>query len=210
MDQAMFTSVVQALLADKVICHNTLSGEYGFLQNDTNFQEVGDYLIRIERTVRSTSDGKGYYCAYSDPSEQGAKTAIRRLFRQFSGELESLVRWMRLARDCHPAGRPIETGMVISESEMLVFIERSPEQDHALAELTKSALFKSSARDGRGRIRYILNKLEEKGYLIKLDSTGSRFRATGMWSYLYDVLEFIRAHERLEIEESEQKQGGLL
>lgn len=210
MDHAIFTRVAQALLSDQVICHDSLPGEYAFLQTESNFRELNDYLIRLERVVRSTSDGKGFYCAYLDINELGAKTAIRRLFRQFSGELEPLVRWMRLARDCHPTGRPIEAGMLLNESDILGFIERSPELNHALLDLTKNALFKSSARDGRGRIRHILNKLEEKGYLIKLDASGSRFRATGQWSYLYDVLEFVCAHEQLALDEPEHMQEGLL
>lgn len=210
MDQAMFTRVAQALLSDQIICHDTQPGEFAFLQMESNVREISNYLIRLERTVRTTSDGKGFYCAYVDCSEPGAKTAIRRLFRQSSSELEPLVRWMRLARDCNPSGRPIEAGMVVNESEILGFIERSPELNHALTDLTKSALFKSSARDGRGRIRHILNKLEEKDYLVKLDASGSRYRATAQWSYLYDVLEFIRSHEHIELEEPEQSQGGLL
>lgn len=211
MDQAMFTRVTQALLSDQVVCHETRPSEYAFLQDEANRREVGDYLIRIDRAVRSTSDGKGFYGAYTDPNEPGAKTAIRRAFRLSSSELEPLVVWMRLAKDCHPAGRPIEAGMVINESEMLAVIERSPELNYSLLDLTKHALFKSTARDGRGRIRHILNKLEEKGYLVKLDTSGARYRATGEWSYLYDVLEFIRAHERIEIEEPDQQvQGGLI
>jgi hypothetical protein len=187
-----------------------MPGEFAFLQLETNSREITGYLMRLERAVRTTSDGKGFYCAYVDAKEPGAKTAISRLFRQTSSELEPVVRWMRLARDCNPSGRPIEAGMTVNESEILGFIERSPELNHALIDLTKTGLFKSTAREGRGQIRYILNKLEEKGYLIKLDASGSRYRATAHWSYLYDVLEFIRAHEHIEQEEPEQSQGGLL
>ncbi|MFW1678694.1 hypothetical protein ACFVYJ_13065 [Pontibacter sp. JAM-7] len=210
MDLKMFSRATQALLADKVICHETLPGEYAFLQNETHNREVLEFLIRIDRSVRSTSDGKGFHLAYVDLDEPKAKTDIRRTFKQFASEIEPYVRWMRLARDCNPTGRPIEAGLLVNESEMLGYIERSPELNHALTDLTKNALFKSAARDGKGRIRHILNKLESEEYLIKLDASGSRYRATAKWSYLYDVLEFIASHERLDIEDTEQTQGGLL
>jgi hypothetical protein len=198
MDSPLFCRTVQALLSDNIICNETLPGEFDFLQSEVNQREVGDYLFRIDRAVRSTSDGKGFYCAYIDADESEAKRAIRSLFRQFSSEIEPLVRWMRLARDCHPTGRPIEAGMLIKESELLGYIESSPELNQALEDLTRHKLFKSAATDGKGRISQVLNKLEELGYLTKLDSSGSLYHATGRWSYLYDVLAFIRAHERLD------------
>ncbi|WP_151670035.1 MarR family transcriptional regulator [Nitrincola schmidtii] len=210
MDSQLFSRTVQALLSDKIICHETLAGEFAFMQSESNLREVGDYLLKIERAVRVTSDGKGYYCAYLDADEAEAKRAIRGVFRLFAGEIEPLVRWMRLARDCHPTGRPIEAGMLVKESELLGFIESSPELNQALEDLTRHRLFKSAATDGKGRINQILNKLEELGYLIKLDSSGSLYNATGRWSYLYDVLSFIRAHERLDDESGDQQIQGTL
>ena len=210
MDAQLFSRTVQALLSDRIICHDTLPSEFSFLQNEVYQREVGDYLLRIERAVRATSDGKGYYCAYLDPEDSEAKRNLRSMFRQFSGDLEPLVRWMRLARDCHPTGRPIEAGMIVKESEMLGFIESSPELNHALDELTKHKLFKSTATDGKGRVTQVLKKLEELGYLVKLETSGALYRATARWSYLYDVLTFIRSHERLDEATDAQVQGSLV
>jgi hypothetical protein len=127
-------------------------------------------------------------------------------------DLEPLVKWLQLARECHPSGRPLEAGELLNGSEMLGYIERSPVLTEMLTELTKNKLFKSQAQDGKGRIRQVLEKLVEEGYLIKLDTTGSRFKATGRFSYLYDVLDTVRTLENLDLESDDQigDQGELI
>ena len=211
MDHQMFSQVVRALLAGKIICHDTFPREFVFLHDEVNRRDVGDYLLKIERSIHATSDGKGFYCAYLDMSDAEAKLSVRRLFSQMAGEIEPLVRWLSLAKSCSPDGRPIESGSLVKESELLGFIESSPELNQSLEDLTKHKLFKSTATDGKGRISQILNKLVELGYLVRLDKTGSLYQATARWSYLYDVLTFIRSHERLgEDDEHSASQGNLI
>ncbi|SEF89996.1 hypothetical protein [Marinobacterium lutimaris] len=212
MDTAVFAQTTRALLEGAVICETSSPGPYRFLQSESNLEAVRDYLVRIERSVRATDDGKAFFCAYLDISEPGAKKSVKGQFRDFVRDIEPLVKWLRIARECHPAGRPLEAGDLLTGSEMLEYIERSPILSDELTELTKSKVFKSTAQDGKGRMRLILDKLVEQGYLTKLDSTGSRFKATGRWSYLYDVLETIRAMENLDLDQDEElsTQGDLL
>lgn len=209
MDQSMFTQVVTALLKGDMICEETLPGGYAFLEDSRHREAVGDYLMRLDRAVRATSDQRGYFCAYVRADDPETVTAARRTFRLVANDLEALVQWLRLARDCHPTSRPLEAGMDVYESEFLGCIEQSPELAHALNDLTKHALFKSSASAGRGQLGYVFNKLVEKGYFIRLDSAGTRFRATAQWSYLYDVLSFLCAHERLELDPDNEEQSSL-
>ncbi|MGD9861092.1 MAG: hypothetical protein AB7S90_13665 [Marinobacterium sp.] len=212
MDNREFSRTTRALLAGDVICAISAPGPFAFLQEESNLAAVRDYLNRIDRGVRITADEKAYFCAYADLAEPHAKTAIKGVFREFSRDLEPLVKWLRLARECHPAGRPLEAGDFLSGSEMLEYIERSPVLSEMLVELTKNNLFRSTAQDGKGRLSLVLNRLVDHGYLISLDSTGSRYKATGHWSYLYDVLETIRAMENIDLDEEDQlsEQGALI
>jgi hypothetical protein len=212
MDTHAFAQTTQLLLSGRVICEASAPLPYSFLQMESNLEAVRDYLTRIDRTVRITGDGKAYFCAYLDLSETGAKTAVKGQFREFMRDLEPLVKWLQLARECHPSGRPLEAGELLNGSEMLGYIERSPVLTEMLTELTKNKLFKSQAQDGKGRIRQVLDKLVEEGYLIKLDTTGSRFKATGRFSYLYDVLDTVRTLENLDLESDDQMsdQGELI
>jgi len=45
--------------------------------------------------------------------------------------------------------------------------------------------------------------------LVAQDTSGALYRATGLWSYLYDVLDFIRAHEHLESDDDDNEQPEL-
>ena len=52
----------------------------------------------------------------------------------------------------------------------------------------------------------VLAKLVDQGYLLRNTATGSLFTATGKWSYLYDVLEFIHTHETISAENDESRE----
>ncbi|MFT6914589.1 MAG: hypothetical protein ACJAWL_000885 [Motiliproteus sp.] len=200
MDTDLFSRTTRLLLEGSMICESTFPQEYGCLQLKSERELVSDYLNRIDRQVRSSTDGKVFFCAYSNPNEPGAKVVIRRLFKQVATDISALVSWLRLVRDCHPTGRPIEAGMIINGSELLAAIEASPVHSDKLSELTKHQMFKSTATDGKGRIRNVLARLEKDGYLITIDTTGSKYKATGRWSFVYDTMAFIRSNENLPLE----------
>lgn len=204
-----FTSVAQTLLTGQMICETVYPNEYRFLQNDVNSDLIEKFLAQIDRGLASTQDGRAFYCAFLDVEESGAKTAIRQVFREVAQDLEPLLRWMRFVREANAMGQPVEAGMLVKQSELLQAVESSPAKYHELNELTKSGLFKSSAKNSSAKIDQILGKLKEKGYLVAQDTSGALFRATGLWSYLYDVLDFIHEHERLESDETGNEQPEL-
>ena len=205
-----FTSVAQTLLTGEMICETVYPNEYQFLQNDINTDQIEKFLAQIDRGLACTQDGRAYYCAFLDVEESGAKTAIRQVFREVAQDLEPLLRWMRFVREANAMGQPVESGMLVKQSELLQAVESSPAKYHELNELTKSGFFKSSARNSSAKIDQILGKLKYKGFLVAQDTSGALFRATGLWSYLYDVLDFIRAHEHLESDDDGNDQPELL
>tara|TARA_R110002095_G_scaffold182093_2_gene159280 strand:- start:471 stop:1112 length:642 start_codon:yes stop_codon:yes gene_type:complete len=206
-----FSAIVQQLLAGNVICEASNEHLFRYLQDDQNLADIRQYLHRVNRSVRETTDGKAYLCCYSDPNETEAKQAIREQFRLLAGDLESLVKWLRLVMSCTSAGRPIVSGDILQEAELISAIASSPVQAADLDELCKAGLFKSAASDGKGKIRQITEKLRQDGYLIPRGKSGASFLATGKWSWLYDTMEFIQMHEALDEDEAgKSDQMGLI
>jgi len=50
-----------------------------------------------------------------------------------------------------------------------------------------------------------MTNLEKAGYLKSHGTTGSVYRATGKWSWLYDVMTFIETHEGIQTSDPEDE-----
>ena len=59
-------------------------------------------------------------------------------------------------------------------------------------------MFHTKRSDSAGQIRAVLSSLEKMGYLKPIGTSGSLFRATGRWSWLYDAMTFIQTHEGIQ------------
>ena len=210
MDSELFKRTTQALLRAEIICETTYPAEYRFLEDAEQRRYVEQYLIQIDRGVGVTRDGVAFYCSYLDISNNDTKSAIRSQFRELVTDLEPLLRWLRFAQEAGSLNKPIEAGSLVKLSEHLSTTERSPDKRHELLELTKSKLFKSSAQNDSARIEQIMKVLVEQGYLTKNgEAATGLYRATGKWSYLYDVPEFIKEHERIEDDEETEEQAEM-
>jgi len=210
MDSEVFKSTTQALLRSEIICATTRPAEYRFLEDAEQRREVEQYLIRIDRGVGVSRDGVAFYCSYLDINDNDTKSAIRSQFKELVFDLEPLLRWLRFAQEAGSLNKPIEAGDLVKLSDHLSTAERSPDKRHELMELTKSKLFKSTAQTDSARIEQIMKVLVEQGYLTKTgEAATGLYRATGKWSYLYDVLEFVKQHERIEDEADTEEQAEM-
>ena len=63
--------------------------------------------------------------------------------------------------------------------------------------MTRAGLFKTTRDSTSDRLTSVLQTLEKEGYLVSGGIKGRSWIATGKWSYLYDVLDFIHSHENI-------------
>jgi len=114
--------------------------------------------------------------------------------------LEPLVIWLQMSSTFGSVGRPIQTGDTLKTSELLSAIESAPALCEDLEKLSGTKLFSNSQGTSKGQLDSVLRKLVDEQYLLPVGRSKSQYVATGNWSRLYDLLEFIAAHEQLEIE----------
>ncbi|MCP8687143.1 condensin complex protein MksE [Marinobacterium sedimentorum] len=201
-NRSEFQSIVQSLLAGEIICEITQEHRFNYLSDEVNRQRVDDYLAHLNRRLRQTTDGKAFICAYANLDDKNVRSAIRNEFRQVVNELAGFVRWHKLVQGAQPYKGPLLAGDMLQESDLLYAIEQSQALSTQLNELCRKGAFVSQASQPRDKLRQVLRKLTEFGYLVQVGHSGAQYQATARWSWLYDVMEFIRAHERLEIEDS--------
>lgn len=193
----MFEQVVTLLLSGKVICGITHEDEFLWLSiaDGMNANLIDEYLNRINRKVRVTSEKDGYFCVYNDHTTQSATQDIKKQFAEIMNDLAPLVYWLSLTQSITGSDRPLRSGDVVSESVLLSAIESVPDHESRLTRITDQGAFKSVSSEPKKRLSFLLTKLVDKDYLVKFGSSGSQFKATGKWTLLYDIMNFIAAHE---------------
>lgn len=209
-DGDAFSGLIEELLVGKVICEITAEPLYKYLDDPAHKQDVDSYLRRIGRVLCSTQDGSGYYAAYRDVSNPSAKLQIKREFSESINDLEPLVRWLRLAVSAEKSGTPLQPGDTLRESELLKAIENAPALVDELARLSRARFFSNTNTVPKRQLDSILKRLCDNGYLVTRGVTDSVFIATGKWARLYEILQFIAAHEHLDGEEDVPEQAELL
>jgi hypothetical protein len=208
-----FSTIIKALLKGKMMCAVTSEAAFQYLSSETGFQTVDDYLRQIDRTLCLTLDRKGYYCAFSEPEEPSTHKAIREQFKIIAQQLEPIVQFLRLCRVAQPGAEPISAGEPLYESQLLSQIESSGAAQQLLDDLAKSHFVNSKASDGKGQLHMLMLRLVEQGYLISVGKTGAHYIATAKWSWLYESMAFIQAHEHLselESTETDPEQLGII
>lgn len=209
-DSDIFSALIEKLLAGDVVCEITAEPLYKYLEDPNHQQDVDTYLHRIGRVLRSTQDDSGYFAAYRNIADTSVKQQIKRQFSKAINDLEPMVCWLRLAASAEKSGVPLQPGDTLKGSELLGAIENAPALIEELDRLSRSRLFYNNSTGAKKQLDSILRRLCDNGYLVTRGSSGSVFVATGKWARLYEVLQFIAAHEQLDGEEDAPAQEELL
>lgn len=206
MSSPLFERTVTALLANQVICEVSDDELYNYLLIPANQDSVNRFLGQINRTLRQTNAGDAFVCAYVDVSSPETREAVRQQFQEVANNLESFVKFVRLVMTLEANERPLLPGNKLSEGFLLERITAAPALEARLRSLTEKRLFWTKKTDSAGQLKIILGNLVKLGYLKPIGTTGSLYRATGRWSWLYDVMTFIQSHEGIK-DESEDEQS---
>lgn len=193
----LFSAIVESLLAGQFICSHSDEISFDYLARDTYRADVDRYLNKIGRRLQTSTTGDVYYCAYQSIGSNSRRADIKEQFGITINLLEPLVRWLKLAMSALQKDATIQPGDPLRQGELLTAIELTQTLTDDLAKITRSGPFATTREAPRDQLNHLLSKLVETGYLKPTASKATTYIATGKWSYMYDVLEFIHSHEDL-------------
>lgn len=209
MDDA-FALVCQLLLSNNMICSSSHPGAFDYLSTEHQHEKIDQHMARMGYRVARTHEQSTFYLSYLDASQPQLANRIKSQFRQVVNDLEPIVKWLRLAMSAGATGRPISPGEIISETELLSSIEHSSAQLQTLIDIASSRFVNSKSKEPKGMLNATINRLVEQGYFVPAGNTGTQYKATGKWSWLYEVMTFIQIHMALPEDDDQQNQMDLV
>ena len=212
MNNEAFSEIVHLLISGEVIDNLCFTLHYQRLLDNVFFDEMNDFLHRIDRKCVKTHDGYGFYVVYLNIQQRKVQHSIESHFNAFVSKIEPLVEWVRLCRSLHSESKPLAYNDIITKGHLLSAIEQSEYLQSRLKEIIKKLGRSNTASSSQEHLESVLKYLTAENYLFNTGSdTGSVYVATAKWSLFYEQLEYIAACEQIKSDsDSQLKQDALL
>jgi len=195
----MFKQVAEALLSGHFICPTAYPDAFEYLAQATNADKINAFLKPLDRELLDL-DGELFYAAYTviDDSNRGA---IKEAFSEIRSQLRPVVEWMDLVMTALGQDMPIRARDEIRLHQLLQALEHESSLAEQLNRLTQLTLFKTSKTSVHDQLLWVLQKLEQTGYLARPNQQASMYIATGKINYLHQVIAFLNDAENLELDQ---------
>jgi virulence-associated protein VapD len=195
----MFKQVAESLLSGHFICPTAFPDAFEYLSQVANADKINAFLKLLDRELLNM-DGELYYAAYTVVDDSN-HTAIRDAFSEIRSQLRPVVEWMDMVMTALSQDMPIRARDEIRLHQLLQAIEHEPSLSEQLNRLTQLTLFKTSKTGLNEQLSWVLQKLEQTGYLARPNPQASVYIATGKINYLHQVIAFLNDAENLELDQ---------
>jgi hypothetical protein len=195
----MFKHVAEALLSGHFICPTAYPDAFEYLSQPANADKINAFLQPLERELLNL-DGELFYAAYTVVDDSN-RAAIRDAFSETRSQLRPVVEWMDMVMTALSQDMPIRARDEIRLHQLLQAIEHEPSLSEQLNRLTQLTLFKTSKTTIAEQLSWVLQKLEQSGYLARPNAQASVYIATGKINYLHRIIAFLNDAENLELDQ---------
>jgi len=195
----MFKQVAEALLSGQFICPTAYPDAFEYLSQPANADKINAFLKPLDRELLNL-DGELFYAAYTGVDDSN-RAAIREAFSEIRSQLRPVVEWMDMVMTALGQDMPIRARDEIRLHRLLQAIEHEPSLSEQLNRLTQLTLFKTGKTGFNDQLSWLLQKLEQTGYLARPNPQASVYIATGKINYLHNVIAFLNDAENLELDQ---------
>jgi hypothetical protein len=195
----MFKHVAEALLSGHFVCPTAYPDAFEYLSQPANADKINAFLQPLDRELLNLDD-ELYYAAYTVVDDSN-RAAIRDAFSETRSQLRPVVEWMDMVMTALGQDMPIRARDEIRLHQLLQAIEHEPSLSEQLNRLTQLTLFKTNKTTIAEQLSWVLQKLEQSGYLARPNAQASVYIATGKINYLHKIIAFLNDAENLELDQ---------
>ena len=195
----MFKLVTEALLSGQFICPTAFPDAFDYLSQADNFKKVDAFLAQLDRELAVLDGEEIYYSAYTVVDDSN-RQKIKEEFSETRSQLRPVVEWMDMIMTTTGQDMPIRARDEIRLHHLLKMIENEPSLCEQLTRLTQTSFFRTAKSNIDEQLSWILQKLEQSGYLVKPNPQGALYIVTGKMNYLHQIIAFLNDAEALELD----------
>lgn len=195
----MFKQVAETLLCGHFICPTAYPDAFEYLSQTANAGKVNAFLQPLDRELLNMDD-ELFYAAYTVVDDSN-RAAIKDAFSEIRSQLRPVVEWMDMVMTALGQDMPIRARDEIRLHRLLQAIEYEPSLSEQLNRLTQLTLFKTNKTAITEQLSWVLQKLEQTGFLARPNPQTSVYIATGKINYLHRVIAFLNDAENLELDQ---------
>lgn len=203
----MFKQVTEALLSGQFICPTAFPDAFDYLAKADNFKKAADFLAQLDRELCVLEGEEIYYSAHSSVDDNN-RGQIKEAFSEIRSQLRPVVEWMDMMMTAMGQDMPIRARDEIRLHRLLKIIEHEPSLCEQMNRLTQSGMFKTNKTTITDQLSWILQKLEQTGYLVKPSPQGVLYIVTGKMNYLHQIIAFLNDAENLELDKHADEQNS--
>jgi virulence-associated protein VapD len=196
----MFKQVAEALLSGQFICPTAFPDAFDYLSKTENFSKIDVFLSQLDRELCVLEGEEIYYAAYAQ-IDNNNRSRIKEAFSEIRSQLRPVVEWMDMVMTATGQDMPIRARDEIRLHKLLHMIELEPSLCEQMNRITQAGLFKTNKTTINDQLSWILQKLEQCGYLVKPNPQGALYIVTGKMNYLHQIIAFLNDAEVLELDQ---------
>lgn len=201
----MFKDVVLLLLGGEFICDISYPEAFGYLRDADNEARVREYLAPLNLRLSRTSEDDGTWYAAYERLGNAERRAVRDEFAAMKTKLRFIVEFFVTAMRADGRDAFFARGDTLEPFKLLNAINENPALRSDFQSLT--SLVRAPAVDTRFKsiLDAHLRALRNEGYLILVNEESEIYRVTGKIEYLVEVVEFLRAYDKIGDNEGEEE-----
>jgi len=196
----MFKAVTEALLSGQFICPTAFPDAFDYLSQKDHFQKVNAFLAQLDRELCVLDGDEIYFAAYN-VVDNSNRSRIKEAFSEIRSQLRPVVEWMDMVMTAMGQDMPIRARDEIRLHNLLRAIEHEPSLCEQMNRLTQTTLFRTNKTNIAEQLSWILQKLDQCGYLVKPNPQGTLYIVTGKMNYLHQIIAFLNDAEELELDQ---------
>lgn len=196
----MIRDTAERLLRGEFICSTVCPEAYRDLTEPETRAKVEAILAPLNRKISETANKAAYYATWISLELGEDRASVRKEFQTVMEQLRPVLEFILLVMDASTRDHPMMPGSQVTEAELTARVQNN-QYLTTRAKKINTLLNKRPQIEVPEIIRIIIDRMV-KYEILRENVPGTRiFTFTGKVDYIYEVLEFIDAHENILAEE---------
>lgn len=196
----MIRDTAERLLRGEFICSTVCPEAYRDLTEPETRAKVEAILAPLNRKISETANKAAYYATWISLELSEDRASVRKEFQTVMEQLRPVLEFILLVMDASTRDHPMMPGSQVTEAELTARVQNN-QYLTTRAKKINTLLNKRPQIEVPEIIRIIIERMV-KYEILRENVPGTRiFTFTGKVDYIYEVLEFIDAHENILAEE---------